>query len=92
MTTIVDSIRKHQKMIVLGAALAVITLYVIPLDQIVSAISPPGLQNAIDRIAEIRARIQANIHLSDDHKQRIDSHLASVQDRLSAHQYRLLGL
>ena len=34
MTHIVDSLRKHQKMIVLGAALAVITLYVIPLDQI----------------------------------------------------------
>ena len=37
MTHIVDSLRKHQKMIVLGAALAVITLYVIPIDQIATA-------------------------------------------------------
>jgi hypothetical protein len=92
MTTIVDSIRKHQKMIVLGAALAVISLYIIPLDQIVSAVSPPGLANAQQRIADIRAKIQANIHLSDENKQRIDSHLAGVQDRLSAIQYRLLGV
>ena len=47
MTTIVDSLRKHQKMIVLGAALAVITLYIIPVDQIASAITTSERVNAI---------------------------------------------
>ena len=57
MTTIVDSIRKHQKMIVLGAALAVITLYIIPLDQIASAVHP-GIQRALDRIAASKGQDQ----------------------------------
>ena len=89
MTTIVDSLRKHQKMIVLGAALAVITLYIIPLDQIASAI--PGIDRAIARIGEIRARIAANDNIPDNVKARIDSHLQSVQDRLGAIQYRQLA-
>ena len=84
MTTIVDSIRKHQKMIVLGAALAVITLYVIPLDQIASAVHP-GIQRALDRIGAVKARINANDNIPQ-----------STQDRISAildaHSYRLLAL
>jgi hypothetical protein len=52
MTTIVDLIRKHQKMIVLGAALAVITLYIIPVDQLASALHPraQAMQDRFDRI------------------------------------------
>ena len=47
MTHIVDSLRKHQKMIVLGAALAVITLYVIPVDQIATALTPSERVNQL---------------------------------------------
>jgi hypothetical protein len=83
MTTIVDSIRKHQKMIVLGAALAVITLYVLPLDQIVSAVHP-GIQRAIDSIQATRNRIANNDNIPDSVKARIDSHLQSVVYRLLA--------
>jgi hypothetical protein len=83
MTTIVDSIRKHQKMIVLGAALAVITLYVVPLDQIVSAVHP-GIQNAIDKINAVRARIAANDNIPDSVQARIDGHLSDVIYRLQA--------
>ena len=54
MTHIVNSIRKHQKMIVLGAALAVITLYIIPVDQLASALHPraQAMQDRFDRIIE----------------------------------------
>ena len=54
MTQIVDSLRKHQKMIVLGAALAVITLYIIPIDQIANALSPraQAMQDRFDTIIE----------------------------------------
>ena len=83
MTTIVDSIRKQQKMIVLGAALAVITLYIIPLDQIASAVHP-GIQNALDRIAAIKARINANNNIPDSVQDRISGHLDAVSYRLTA--------
>ena len=89
MTTIVDSLRKHQKMIVLGAALAVITLYIIPVDQIASALS--GIDRAIARLDVIRARIAANDNIPDDVKARIDSHLQSVQAHLGDVQYRQLA-
>ena len=84
MTTIVDSIRKHQKMIVLGAALAVITLYIIPLDQIASAVHP-GIQRALDRIAVIKARINANENIPQSSQDRISAHLDAVSYRLLAH-------
>ena len=83
MTTIVDSIRKHQKMIVLGAALAVITLYVIPLDQIASAVHP-GIQRALDRIAAVKARINANENIPESVQDRISAHLDAVSYRLLA--------
>jgi hypothetical protein len=83
MTTIVDSIRKHQKMIVLGAALAVITLYIIPLDQIASAVHP-GIQRALDRIAAIKARINSNNNIPQSSQDRISAHLDAVSYRLLA--------
>jgi hypothetical protein len=54
MTHIVNSLRKHQKMIVLGAALAVITLYIIPVDQLASALHPraQAMQDRFDRIID----------------------------------------
>jgi hypothetical protein len=82
MSHIVDSLRKQQKMIVLGVALAVVTLYVIPVDQIVSAVNP-GIQRAIDRIQETRDRIADNDRIPDTVQYRIDNQLAAVQDRLS---------
>jgi hypothetical protein len=39
---ILDSLKKYQKTIVLGVALAVITLYMIPIDQLVNAVSGNG--------------------------------------------------
>jgi hypothetical protein len=82
MSHIVDSLRKRQRMIVLGVALAVVTLYVIPVDQIVSAVNP-GIQRAIDRIQETRDRIADNDRIPDNVQYRIDNQLAAVQDRLS---------
>ncbi len=79
-------------MIVLGAAIAVITLYIIPVDQIVSAISPPGLANAIQHIQNTRERLQLQFGSDSDIFQRIDSQLSSVQYRLVALQDRLAGL
>ena len=89
MTTIVDSIRKHQKLIVLGAALAVITLYIIPVDQIASALS--GIDRAIAHLDTVRARIQANTHIPDDVKARVDAQLSAIQDRLGGVGYRVLA-
>jgi hypothetical protein len=82
MSHIVDSLRKQQKMIVLGVALSVVTLYVIPLDQIASAVLPQ-IQNAIDRIQATRDRIADNDRIPDSVQYRIDNQLAAVQDRLS---------
>jgi hypothetical protein len=82
MSHIVESLRKQQKMIVLGVALAVVTLYVIPVDQIVSALHP-GVQRAIDRLQETRDRIADNDRIPDSVQYRIDNQLAAVQDRLS---------
>ena len=89
MTTIVDSIRKHQKIIVLGFALAVITLYIIPVDQIASALT--GIDNAIAHLDAVRARIQANTHIPDDVKARVDAQLSAIQDRLGGVGYRVLA-
>ncbi len=93
MSHTVDSLRKHQRMIILGVALGVIALYIIPVDQIVSALTaPPGIVNAIGRIGDTRARIAANTHIPDDVKARIDAQLASVQDHLSDVLYKIQGL
>ena len=79
MTTIVDSIRKHQKIIVLGVALAVITLYVVPVDQLVSAVSPPGLSNAISHIQDTRNRLAIQLAGHPDILARIDAHLLACK-------------
>lgn len=83
MTTIVDSIRKHQKMIVLGVALAVITMYIIPLDQIASALTPgERVHNALQKV---RDRIAGHQSLSDAQKTRIIGHLNEVEYRVLQH-------
>ena len=56
-------------MIVLGAALAVITLYVLPVNQISFTLT--GVDNAIAHLDLVRARIQANTHIPDDVKARV---------------------
>lgn len=77
MTTIVDSIRKHQKMIVLGAALAVITLYMVPFDQF--AFAGP-------RADAMHARLQKIID-------RLNSHgLTSQAAHLADVQYKVVGI
>lgn len=87
MTTIVDTLRKQKKMIVLGAALAVITLYIIPVDQIASALT--GIDNAIAHLDLVRARIQANSHIPDDVQIRLDAHLEALQGHLAETGYRI---
>jgi hypothetical protein len=82
MSHIVESLRKQQKMIVLGVALAVVTLYVIPVDQIVSALHP-GIQTAIDRIQDTRDRVSDNDRIPPNVKASIDYRLEAVQDRLA---------
>ena len=87
MTTIVDSLRKHQKLIVLGVALGVIALYIVPVDQIVAAIPPQGqagIDRAISHIQNTRDRIAANTHIPPDVRAQIDQHLYSVQQHLGS--------
>ena len=87
MTHIVDSLRKHQKIIVLGVALGVIALYVIPVDQIVAAIPPQGqagIDRAISHIQDTRDRIAANTHIPPDVRAQIDDHLYKVQLHLGS--------
>ena len=76
MTHIVDSLRKQQKMIVLGAALAVITLYIIPLDQIAAALTTSERINAL--FSFHINRLSQNSHVP----QHVLDHLADVQARL----------
>ena len=86
MTTIVDSIRKHQKLIVLGVALAVITLYIIPVDQIATAIHPrgeAGIARAVEHVQNTRDRIAQNTHIPPDVRASIDAHLADIQYHFS---------
>ena len=87
MTTIVDSLRKHQKLIVLGVALGVIALYIIPVDQIVAAIPPQGqagIDRAISHIQDTRDRIKANGHIPPDVRTQIDQHLYAIQLHLGS--------
>lgn len=93
MSHMVDSLRKHQRMIILGVALGVIALYIIPVDQIVNALkSPPGLINAQARIADIRAKIAANNNIPIGVRAQIDAHLAGVQSHLADVLYKIQGL
>ena len=87
MTHIVDSLRKHQKIIVLGVALGVIALYIVPVDQIVAAIPPQGqagIDRAISHIQDTRDRIAANTHIPPDVQTQIDQHLYEVQQHLGS--------
>ena len=87
MTTIVDSLRKHQKLIVLGVALGVIALYIVPVDQIVAAIPPQGqagIDRAISHIQNTRDRIAANTHIPPDVRTQIDQHLYEIQLHLGS--------
>lgn len=93
MSHMVDSLRKHQRMIILGVALGVIALYIIPVDQIVNAVkSPPGLLNAQAKIGEIRAKIAANTNIPPGVRANIDAHLAGVQAHLAQVLYKIQGL
>jgi hypothetical protein len=87
MSHTVDSIRKHQKMIVLGVALAVIALYIIPLDQITMALTHS--QKISAHFQKIRDRISANTHIPQFVKDKVTSHLSDVEykilARLAAH-------
>lgn len=87
MTTIVDTLRKQKKMIVLGAALAVITLYIIPVDQIASALQ--GIDNAISHIQATRDRLAIRLADHQDIFLRVDAHLAALQQHLSDTAYRI---
>jgi hypothetical protein len=87
MANIVKSLRTHQKMIILGAALGVIALYIIPLDQIVNAVSShqhQGIANAVEKIQAARDRIAANTHIPDDVQYKIIAHLGDVIDHLNS--------
>ena len=69
MSNIVHSLRKHQRIFVIGVALAVVTLYMVPLDQLASA-GPRAdafkarLQTVIDRLNGLGLTSQAD-HLTD---------------------------
>ena len=93
MSHMVDSLRRHQRMIILGVALGVIALYIVPIDQIVNALSsPPGLLKAQQRIADIRAKIAANNNIPIGVRAQIDSHLAGVAQHLADVLYKIQGL
>lgn len=93
MSHMVDSLRKHQRVIILGVALGVIALYIVPVDQIVNAFKlPPGLTNAIGKIGEVRSKITGNTHIPQVVRDRIDAHLGSIQDHLASILYRIQGL
>jgi hypothetical protein len=83
MSHTVDSIRKHQKMIVLGVALAVIALYIVPLDQITMALTHSEKVSA--HFQKIRDRISANTHIPQSVKDKITAHLSDVEYRILAH-------
>jgi hypothetical protein len=82
MSHTVDSIRKHQKMIVLGVALAVIALYIIPLDQITMALTHAEKISA--HFAKIRAKISGNTHIPQDVRLKLDAKLSEVEYKLLA--------
>ena len=69
MSNIVHSLRKHQRIFVIGVALAVISLYMVPLDQLASAgpradAMQDRLQKIIDRLNGLGLTSQAN-HIAD---------------------------
>jgi len=70
-------------MIVLGAALAVITLYIVPLDQITMALQTQAGIHA--KFQAIRDRISANTHIPNSVKTKVTSHLSEVEYRIIQH-------
>ena len=92
MSHMVDSLRKHQKMIILGVALGVIALYIVPVDQIVNALAdPPGLVNAIAKIGQVRAKIAGNSHIDPVVRANIDAKFASLLAHLTDVLYQVRG-
>lgn len=103
MINVIDSIRKYQKIIVLGVALGVIALYMTPLDQIMAQTGPGsvGFDNArasVDRaFGNAIASVQDALDGSDRAYSIIDrlnarndaviDRINSAEDRL----YRILG-
>lgn len=77
-------------MIVPGGALAVITLYIIPVDQLVSAVTgPPGLSRAIQHIQDTRDRLAIRLAGHPDVLAHVDAHLLIVQNHLSDVLYKI---
>ena len=100
MSDIVKSLRKHQKMIILVAALGVISMYVMPLDQIFAAstgdLVKQRLDTAIDRTnAAFDRGIDRVQNSGSPQAYKIVENLENQQDRINQHltdlQYRLLG-
>lgn len=91
MSHMVDSLRKHQKMIILGVALGVIALYIIPIDQVVNALSghSTGLINAQARLQATRDRLKIVLANHPDVLAKIDAHLLSVINHLKDVQYKI---
>lgn len=91
MSHMVDSLRKHQKMIILGVALGVIALYIIPIDQVVNALSghSVGLINAQARLQATRDRLAIVLAGHPAVLAQIDAHLLSVINHLKDVQYKV---
>jgi hypothetical protein len=95
MAHIVDLLGKHQRMIILGAALGVISLYIIPFDQIGNALSGDkltGISNAIQHIQDTQNRISNNENIPDAAQDRIYKHLGDVIDHLTSVYERISNL
>ena len=69
-------------MIVLGVALAVIALYIVPLDQITMALTTS--QKISAHFQKIRDKINGNIHIPDGVKLKVSTHLSEVEYKLLA--------
>lgn len=91
MSHMVDSLRKHQKMIILGVALGVIALYIIPIDQVVNALSghSVGLINAQARLQATRDRLAIVLAGHPGVLAQIDSHLLDAINHLKDVQYKV---
>jgi hypothetical protein len=104
MSNIVDSLRRQQKIIVLGAALAVIALYVTPLDQIFAqtsteqrindrfALAHTQVDNAFDRgVARVQSSPLAGTPQGYSIVANLEDQRANLHQVLSEHNYRIVG-
>jgi hypothetical protein len=104
MSHIVDSLRRQQKIIVLGAALAVVALYVTPLDQIFAQTSTVDRINA--RFAQAHTQVDSAFDRGVARVQNsplggttqgyalvanLEDQRANLHDLLSTHNYRIVG-